>query len=182
MSLTIQLSVKLADGTPAAGENVTVMFNDRQRQNRFTKTLVSDQHGLVTFTLPPIDIETKTLTLQVSLHDLHTAGQSASLVHRYCCMHEYIVHVNCVYLICLFRACASQASLPDHDYTPSDHHYTPQETRASHYLKQWYSPSNSYVQIQPLDGAVVAGRDVIFNVSQTIEDSGVYTLHYQVRV
>ena len=74
----------------------------------------------------------------------------------------------------------SQARLPDYVYTPNSAVYMPMESKASHYLKQWFSPSNSYVQIQPLDGAVVPGHDVTFNVSQTVEANHAHKLFYQV--
>ena len=62
----VQLSVKHTDGSPAAAENVSIEFHDYTYQKHFSKVIATDSQGLVTFSLPPLDIQIKTLTLQVS--------------------------------------------------------------------------------------------------------------------
>ena len=64
--VSLQLSVKHTDGSPAAAENVSIEFHDYTYQKHFSKIIATDSQGLVTFSLPPLDIQIKTLTLQVS--------------------------------------------------------------------------------------------------------------------
>ena len=58
--------MKHTDGSPAADENVSIEFHDYTYQKHFSKVIATDSQGLVTFSLPPLDIQIKTLTLQVS--------------------------------------------------------------------------------------------------------------------
>ena len=60
-----QLLVTRPDGTPASGERVIIEFRDYGQDQRFRKELTSDSRGSVVFTLPPIDVEVTSLSVQV---------------------------------------------------------------------------------------------------------------------
>lgn len=62
---------------------------------------------------------------------------------------------------------------------PEDHHQV-SSARAYRYLKPWYSPSNSYLDISSIRETVKCGGDIPVQVTYTTPPDTDYNFHYQV--
>ena len=71
--------------------------------------------------------------------------------------------------------------IPERVYAYDEHKLTPHNPRTSAVLKQWYSPSNNYVQINPHIAVAQPGSEHAFEVRHSVTDEGNVKLFYQVR-
>ena len=68
----------------------------------------------------------------------------------------------------------------EHQFPRRPNYYMPYEPRTHLSVKRWYSPSESFVQIQPIEGAVSCGQTLRASVSYITKDTVSQKFYYQV--
>ena len=75
-----------------------------------------------------------------------------------------------------------QVRAPAHMSQYEENIYRPYEPRASLTVKKWYSPSGSFLQIDPIRGTNLCGPTMSVNVTYTTEANTNFLFYYKVRL
>ena len=73
-----------------------------------------------------------------------------------------------------------QATMPDYVYTYDVNRVFPFTPYGYHTVRQWYSPSGSYLQIEPITDVPACDSYLTFNVTHISEPANSVTFFYQV--
>ena len=70
--------------------------------------------------------------------------------------------------------------MPDYSYSYQSGRYQVYTPQAHLSVKQWFSPSGSFVQFEPVHTTARCGAPLSLNVTYTTDENTNYKFHYQV--